>query len=575
MLVLGNVAPASASPSDVWFPVQVDDQVNWSDTFGAPRSGGRTHKGVDIMAPQMQPIYASMGGWIRRAYGGDSRDCLDGGVCSSYGFLIYGDDGRSYFYLHLNNDRPGRPNGCDQAGGADNAFSPRLVDVLRQRGTLEPLPNSWDAGDVVRVETGELIGYVGSSGNAGCKVDHLHFETWAGHDFRSANDPGKDNPYPIVQAAYEAGRYWDALGPIEPVATRRLSGADRIATSVAISKDGFASAKVAVIAPAEVYPEALVGGPLAAALHGPVLLHWGQVQDGQSVKIAPVLVDELARLGVTEVVVMSGGNAMDARFEDALAAATGIARDHITRFAAADRYELSARVAEELLAHHGWTTDTKAESEPNLLSSILGENDEEPQAKRATISPILALGEHPVEGRGWPDALAAATLAASQQVPILLTRPNELPAATAEILGRDGFGEVRIVGGTGAISAEVEQAVKELDHDTRRLSGKDRYATALAVVGELVELGHSIDSIYVATGESFPDAMAAAASVASQGRILLLLDGDTVDGAPQVLEWLRANKADVDELTALGGQKAIANDVLRTAAINANWPTDG
>jgi murein DD-endopeptidase MepM/ murein hydrolase activator NlpD len=584
-ILLGVPTAAQAATAEIWFPVQFDEDVSFWDTYGASRSGGRTHKGVDLMAPQMHPMYAAVGGRIHRAYGGDDRSCLDGARCSSYGLLIYGDDGRSYFYLHMNNDTPGRPNGCDNSGGAENAYAPRLTQIIRDRGTLEPLPARYDPKDVVRVEAGELLGYVGSSGNAGCRVDHIHFETWQGHEFLSANDSRKDNPYPFVRAAVDAGRVWDQYGPINPEETQRLAGGDRVRTAISLSKDTFTTSKTAVIAPAEVYPEALLGAPLAAALGGPVLLHWGKRgAEQESLEIAPALVQELARLQVTSVIVLSGGDTMDDSFEPALAEATGIDQANIIRLQAAERYELSVLIAERMLESHGWpaagqeSAEAEGDSEQGrILSELLGPESadaEEQSPPPEVISPIMALGEHQLAGRGWPDALAAATLAAAQQVPILLTRPNDVPEDILALLDHEGLEEVRIVGGPGAISEQVENIVRDAGHDTRRLAGANRYETALQIAAELVAAGHRVDDVYIATGGNFPDAMAAGAAIAAQGRILLLVNGTVPQGAPSVLHWLREQEASVDKLTAVGGPRAVNDEVLRVAAIHANWPTD-
>ena len=173
----------------IWFPVETPVR-SYRDSWGAPRSGGRSHTGVDILAPQMHEVYAAQAGTIIKAKG---EDCAPGTPCSSFYLAVAGDDGRGYFYVHLNNDTPGRPSGCDQTGGYPAAFSPRLVDELQARGTL--------AG--VRVARGEHIGYIGSSGNAACGQDQLHFEIWNDHQWGRS---GKRNPYPAVRQAEEAGR---------------------------------------------------------------------------------------------------------------------------------------------------------------------------------------------------------------------------------------------------------------------------------------------------------------------------------------------------------------------------------
>lgn len=119
------------------FPVQGDN--HYTNTFGAPRSGERTHEGTDIMADKMVPVVAAASGTV----GWVSSTC-----CS---FEIEHDDGWSSMYIHLNNDTPGTDDGL--AWG----IAPGLV-----RG--------------VHVEAGQLIGWVGDSGNAESAGSHLHFE---------------------------------------------------------------------------------------------------------------------------------------------------------------------------------------------------------------------------------------------------------------------------------------------------------------------------------------------------------------------------------------------------------------
>ena len=185
----GAAAAADVDPDEIFFPIQAIDSLTWTDSYGAPRGGGRRHLGVDLMTGQMTPVFAAEAGEIF-----DYEDRCDGpgGACTYY-LLLRGDDGRMYFYVHLNEDTPGRPAGCDHAGGIGNAYAPRLHDA-------------WEAGELegLRIERGEHLGWTGSSGNAGCGADHLHFEVWEGTDW-SRRGPGSLNPWPIVNAARKAG----------------------------------------------------------------------------------------------------------------------------------------------------------------------------------------------------------------------------------------------------------------------------------------------------------------------------------------------------------------------------------
>jgi murein DD-endopeptidase MepM/ murein hydrolase activator NlpD len=129
------------------------------DTYGAPRSGGRGHKGVDIFAAKGTPVLAAAAGVIVK------RDSSAAGGLSLYERDL---DGRTiYYYAHLNGWRAGLKEG----------------DLVRQ---------------------GDVIGYVGSTGNVS-GAPHLHFAVF------TVTDPnrwwrGRDlNPYKLLRASATAG----------------------------------------------------------------------------------------------------------------------------------------------------------------------------------------------------------------------------------------------------------------------------------------------------------------------------------------------------------------------------------
>lgn len=150
--VPGSVAlgrrPAPTGPAlrDIVFPVGVE--VSFSDTFGAPRGGGtRTHEGQDLMAPKMTPLIAVADGrisWMRWSNAGNGGNMV----------VLTDDAGWSYWYVHINNDTPGTDNGV-------NRYDQAFADGIR-------------AGQ--RVKAGEVIGWVGDSGNAENTGSHVHFE---------------------------------------------------------------------------------------------------------------------------------------------------------------------------------------------------------------------------------------------------------------------------------------------------------------------------------------------------------------------------------------------------------------
>ena len=117
----------------ITFPVQ--GKCFFTDTYGAPRSGGRLHEGVDLIAKTGQYVYAAASGTLTRQY-------LDApGSLSGNGWRLTTADGTFFFYAHFSGFPPGLAVGS-------------------------------------KVVAGQVIGYVGETGNAG--TPHLHFEIHPG-----------------------------------------------------------------------------------------------------------------------------------------------------------------------------------------------------------------------------------------------------------------------------------------------------------------------------------------------------------------------------------------------------------
>lgn len=119
------------------FPVQPTPRCLVLDNFGDPRSGGRRHEGTDIMANLGQEIYAMADGVL--SYQARVGDGTSGSPLSGNLWKLTAADGTYYVYAHL------------------SAFAPGL-----ERGM-------W-------VHRGQLLGWVGDTGNPGPGNYHLHFE---------------------------------------------------------------------------------------------------------------------------------------------------------------------------------------------------------------------------------------------------------------------------------------------------------------------------------------------------------------------------------------------------------------
>src|SRR3989339_249796 len=150
------------------FPVE--GEYDYSDNYGDARSGGRLHEGIDIFAKKMTPLVSAVDGYVAFL----PQDEPSWG----YGIFIRDVDDYSYRYIHVNNDTPGTDDGM---GGTIYAYAPTIT-----RGS--------------RVVAGQLIGWVGDSGNAENVGPQLHFE------IRLPNgDP--INPYQSLVNASQPGTF--------------------------------------------------------------------------------------------------------------------------------------------------------------------------------------------------------------------------------------------------------------------------------------------------------------------------------------------------------------------------------
>lgn len=126
-------------------------------------------------------------------------------------------------------------------------------------------------------------------------------------------------------------------------------------------------------------------------------------------------------------------------------------------------------------------------------------------------------------GSGFADGLAAGPAAALVDAPLLLVGTRSIPAPTATELARLAPTSVVIVGGLGVVGAEVEQQLASSlpGVSVSRLSGADRYATALEIAEASFPSGAS--TVFLATGGGFADALAASAAAGAIGAPVLLV----------------------------------------------------
>ncbi len=169
-------------------------------------------------------------------------------------------------------------------------------------------------------------------------------------------------------------------------------------------------------------------------------------------------------------------------------------------------------------------------------------------------------------GEVFPDALTARAAAATSgdlslqadgagvAAPVLLTRPDRLPQATRDALSDLGPVEIRVVGGTGAVSEAVEDALGAYG-DVTRISGRNRYGTAAEIAGMFPA---GLPVVFLASGEDFPDALVGGAVAGALGVPILLTRADSLsDETAAALRDLAPQS-----VVVLGGAGAVSETVL-------------
>ena len=183
----------------------------------------------------------------------------------------------------------------------------------------------------------------------------------------------------------------------------------------------------------------------------------------------------------------------------------------------------------------------------------------------ATPSVVIASGEN------FPDALAAAPLAALVNSPILLVKHNDVSASVLAEINRiwnhdnsGGATDIYIIGGTSSINASVSDAIAagiDGSPNITRIAGANRYETATAIATEMNSIAGAPDKVVVVNGSSFADA-AAMASPASNWWLdsarmpILLNDGGTL--RPENTTYLDSVNASVGTVYIGGGTSAIS-----------------
>lgn len=309
------------------------------------------------------------------------------------------------------------------------------------------------------------------------------------------------------------------VNPVAGPRIVRLGGIDRYETAAIASAHNFPQARTVILATGTDFADALSSSGLAGVYSGPVLLTRPNVLPNATRA-------EILRLGVSEVVIVGGTGAVHP------AVANAISRMGVTvrRIGGVDRYETSTMIASEVLVRRS--------------------------GSRFGGQIFFARGDL------FADAVCLGPLAYSSRTPIVLVRPDSVPATARDFLARNTFSSGVVAGGVGAVSERAFRELRTGVPDLTRAAGQTRYDTAVAVASWGVARGIvEYTTVGVATGEDFADALAGGVAVGT-GRGVVLLS-TRVDLHKSADTAIRGAYRDIRELQVFGGPAAISIESQR------------
>lgn len=298
------------------------------------------------------------------------------------------------------------------------------------------------------------------------------------------------------------------------------NASDNADRSIEVSVKGWTSANNVILTRDDVVADAMVAVPLAKKYDAPILMT-------PSKELKASVASEILRLNAKNVYIIGGEGVVSSTVESQLQG-YGISTQ---RIAGSDRYETAAKVA-----------------------SLVGSS--------GTV--YLAYGY------GEPDALAASALAAEQGIPILLTDINALPDSTRKMLSTLAPRNLKLLGGTGVISTDLQNSLAN-NYGVERWGGANRYATEQLIFQNYFVNQHSSNNfpVYftsayvspndVSSGKPYGDALFTAALAAKNNGFVITLPPDEIPSS--ISTFLLYNKVFIPSGTVVGNSAAISYKV--------------
>lgn len=360
-----------------------------------------------------------------------------------------------------------------------HGYAPSTVEVWRYKDTYNSCAVASVAvgSDGAYAVSGLSAGEYFVVGKAHDEVAGSDIERWVGSTIGEWNDATRfvvgGTPTLTVDVPFTFDQTTRVPGA-------RYGGANRYDTAAVIAVHSFSTARTAILATGEKFPDALAASSLAGALEAPLLLTKSTAIDWSTI-------NALKRLGVSRVIIVGSTASVSAGVVSFLSYA--LPSVSVERIGGVDRYQTSRLVAERVVAETG-----------------------------------VPSGAFLVRGDAFADALAVSPLAYASKRPVVLTPPGYLGTDARRTITTLGITDVTIAGGPTAVAAGVKNAVAALPGMTvRRVSGANRYSTTVAVAQWGIDNGLvTSDYVGLATGLNFPDALGGGIACGQRGGLLLL-----------------------------------------------------
>ncbi|NME94612.1 N-acetylmuramoyl-L-alanine amidase [Clostridium cochlearium] len=283
---------------------------------------------------------------------------------------------------------------------------------------------------------------------------------------------------------------------------KRFGGDNRYETSVKISRNNWTTSNYVILVSGEDYPDALTASPLSKKYNAPILLT-------QSGKINSITLEEIKRLNAKNVIILGGPSIVS---ESTVNILKNMAIN-CTRVYGKDRYETSVKVAKMVGTSNGI-----------FIAS----------------------------GSGFADAVSAAPISASRQMPILLTSPNKLPDVVRNFIVENKNSTYYVVGGYASVNPIAVDGIINY----KRLSGQNRYETNLAVINGFIN-NINFNSTYLASGQGYADALSGSAAAGKSSSPIIL-----VNNSISTNSIIKSKLDIISTINVLGGTGVISDTLV-------------